>query len=136
MIAKVFNCGVFLLEFAKHLCFDYDFTFLCQDMNFFRHQIKEELVLGEIIRSSMEAHSEEQLTSFPFIICYFQNPPKQNLCLSNVVTSLILNIPVLKKLLSQITLNYILEDKGLIKELHTLANLPKFSKSSTALRVN
>ena len=49
-----------------------------------------------------------------------------------MVTSLILNIPVFQKKLSQITLSDILEDNGLIKELNKQADLPKFSKSSTA----
>ena len=101
-------------------------------MNFFREQIKEEPLMGQIIRSSMKMGSEEQLTSFPFILCSFQNPPKQNLCFSNVVTSLILNIPVFQKKLSQINLSDILEYNGLIKELNKQADLPKFSKSSTA----
>jgi hypothetical protein len=41
-----------MLEFAKYLCIGSQFTFSCQDMSFFRQEIKEELVMNKIIKKN------------------------------------------------------------------------------------
>ena len=127
-----YDCGVFMLEFAKYLCLGSQFTFSCKDMNFFRQEIKEELVMNKIIKKTLEKHSEEHLASFPLLIFSFKNPPRKNLCFSNAAISLVLNIPVLRQKMCQITTNELKEENKLLEELHRIANLPKFTNTSTA----
>ena len=91
-------------------------------MEFFRSQLKEEIFRKRIL----PVIAQPQDGSIPFIIA-FSNPPRRNLCFSNVITNLHLNIPILRKLL--IGTQHI-EDEIMV-ELRRIAKLPNFSKSSS-----
>ena len=127
-----YDCGVFMLEFAKYLCMDHQFTFSCGDMSFFRQEIKEELIMNRIVKESLQVSPEEKLTSFSLLIFSFKNPPKKNLCFSNSAISLLLNIPILRKKLCETANSELSEENKLLEELHRIAKLPKFSHNSTA----
>jgi uncharacterized UBP type Zn finger protein len=85
-----------------------------------------------IMRSPQnDLSNESMLPNYHMILCSFKNPPKRNLCFSNAVVSLLLNIPVFKDLLKKEENKNINEETDIFKELYKLANLPKFSKAST-----
>ena len=101
-------------------------------MPFFRDQIKEEILMNQlssIIHPQLDC--DNQLVIYPLIICSFLNPSRRNLCFSNVVVSVLLNIPVLRNELLHGKSCNIKEANELFKELQRLAKLPKFSKACT-----
>ena len=55
-----YDCGVFLLQFAKQICMDMEFRFSCHDMCFLRQQIKEELTTNQLVIKSQENYSQEE----------------------------------------------------------------------------
>jgi uncharacterized UBP type Zn finger protein len=120
-----------MLVFAKCICLGKQFNFTCEDMPFFREEIKEEIVMNQINSNICPQTSNDQhrKLSHPLTICAFINPSRRNLCFSNVVVSLLLNIPLLRnKLLDDENMS---EENQLLTELKRLAKLPRYSKAST-----
>ena len=96
-----YDCGVFMLQFAKFLCLGSDFLLSSEDMNYYRQEIREELIMNQINSTLVSPPSYQQLRTYPFFLYSFQNPPRTNLCFSNAVTSLLLNTPPLKEILTE-----------------------------------
>ena len=55
-----FDCGVFLLMFAKYLLLGKEFSFSCKDMTYLREQIKEELLMDRLIMRFHKHDSSNQ----------------------------------------------------------------------------
>ena len=129
-----FDCGVFLMEFAKYACLNIKPDFNCSDMPRFRIQIKEELLAQKLIipRSKNKENAKYSIKESNLILLAFNNPPCRNLCFSNTVTSSLLNIPLLRQFLSSNKNGNVKLDRSQIsKELISLNSLKKFSKAST-----
>ena len=125
---NTFDCGVFMLVFAKYICLGKQFYFTCKDMPYFREEIKEEIIRNQI-NFHTDNDGQNRILSHPLSICSFINPSRRNLCFSNVVVSLLLNIPLLRsRLMNDENFN---EENQLLTEFKRLAKLPKFTKSST-----
>ena len=84
-----------MLVFAKYICLGKQFNFTCKDMPYFREEIKEEIIRNQI-NSHTDSNDQNRIFSHPLSICSFINPSRKNLCFSNVVVSLLLNIPLLR----------------------------------------
>ena len=66
-------------------------------------------------------------------ILLLENPMGDNLCFSNAVANLLLNIPIFVSFLSEKSgeMEQLLENNSIIRELKNLSCLPNFSNSST-----
>ena len=89
-----------MLEFSKYICLEREFTFSCGDMTFFRDQIKNEILMNQInsrIITQVGRDYHSKLFSETLLLLSLLNPPRKNLCFSNSVVSILLNIPILRK---------------------------------------
>ena len=88
-----------------------------------RHQNQEET------RETNQSHKSDKV----FKILAFSNPPRSNLCFSNAVASLLLNIPILQDIItSDDRIRKVKEkDSEIINELIRLCQSPQFSNQST-----
>ena len=75
--------------------------------------------------------SIHQLKTYPFLIFSFQNPPRTNLCFCNAVTSLLLNTPPLKQMLSENSNAEISKGSCILQELYKISKERKFGVTST-----
>ena len=124
-----------MLQFAKYTCLEREFTFSFGDMPFFRKQIKEEILMKQInsrIITQIDGDYHKKLFTEPFILLSFLNPPRKNLCFSNAVVSILLNIPILRKNLLSGEISNWDRESPLLRELQRLAKLPQFTKASTS----
>ena len=98
----------------------------------FVHEDQEELDSMQSLISESQKDSQPE-SEVATKILLFANPTRQNLCFSNSVTSLLLNIPKFQSFISTYDSqrNNSLYKNKIMGELDELMNLPNFSKSST-----
>jgi ubiquitin C-terminal hydrolase len=127
------DCGIFLLQFAKHICFNKEINFSSCEIGKLRLEMKDELNIGKlfpttadepILQDNVSLHIELKMLSFI-------NPSRTNLCFSNAVTSALLNIPILAQALAEIKIAPISNFNKIIAEIRNLSNLQNYRNAST-----
>ena len=124
---KSYDCGVFILCFAKCICSELQMNFSNSDMQTYWIQILEELKTS---RLQIERNKLKNTKTLPndLKILSFENPLGRNLCFSNSVVTVLMNIPVLENIL-QIEKD---KENAILNELTKLMKISKYNKASTA----
>ena len=124
---NLYDCGVFMLCFAKCVCSELQMNFSNSDMQTYRIQILEELKTSRLQIERNKLQNTETLQN-DLKILSFANPSGRNLCFSNSVVTALMNIAVLENIL-QIEKD---KENDILKELTKLMKISKYNKASTA----